>query len=95
MTLKGYSDNDAVRSRGQDLVRIHIYYFKVLRSSIFILLLYLFLLSLSFLLLSFHSLLCLLHYNVESPCRGFMTTELVFLWEEESARTLGVLDVDG
>ena len=36
---------------------------------------------------------CLLHYNVLSLCRGFVTTELVSLQEEESARTLGVLDI--
>ena len=29
--------------------------------------------------LSLNCLLCLLHYNVVSPCRGFVTTELVSL----------------
>ena len=33
-------------------------------------------------------LLSLLHYNVLSLCRSFVTTELVYLWDEESARTL-------
>ena len=33
-----------------------------------------------------HSLLCLLHCNVVSLCRGFVTTELVSLQEEEAAR---------
>ena len=45
--------------------------------------------------MSLHCLLCLLHCNVVSLCRCFVTTELVSLEEEESARTLGVLDVDG
>ena len=34
-------------------------------------------------------------YDVVTLCRGFATTELVSLEEKESARTLGVLDVDG
>ena len=45
--------------------------------------------------MSLHCLLCLLHYNAVSLCRGFVTTELVSLQVEESAQTLGVLDVDG
>ena len=44
---------------------------------LFFLLFGLFLLSLSFFSLSLHRLLCLLHYNVVSLCRGFVTTELV------------------
>ena len=42
-----------------------------------------------------HCLLCLPQYDVVTLCRGFATTELVSLEEKESARTLGVLDVDG
>ena len=41
------------------------------------------------------SLMSLLQCDVFSRCRGFVTTELVPLQEEESARTRGVLDVDG
>ena len=48
-----------------------------------------------FVSLSLSFFLPLLHYNAVSLCRGFVTTELVSLKEEESARILGVLDVDG
>ena len=47
--------------------------------------------------MSLHCRLCLLQCNVVSLCGGFVTTELVqvSLQEEEWARTLAVLDVDG
>ena len=42
-----------------------------------------------------HCLLRLLHVNVVSLCCGVVTTDLVSLQDEESALTLGVLDVHG
>ena len=43
---------------------------------------------------SFQCILRLLPQYVVSLCRGFVTAELVSSQEEESAQTLGVLDVD-
>ena len=44
---------------------------------------------------SLNFLRCLLHFNVVSMCHNFVIICLPSLWEQESAMTLGVLDVDG